>query len=82
MENSNFDSLPAFLSTKDLVNLGLYINIDAAYLARLNGNSPDFIKFNRKILYKKADVIEFIEKHKCKGDKLAVCDSNSLQNNE
>ena len=70
---SNFDSLPALLSTKDLVKIGLYNSIDAAYLARLKGKSPDFIKIERKILYKKEDIIKFIKKYIQKGERSEDC---------
>jgi len=64
---SNFDSLPALLSTHDLINLGLYASIDAAYVARIRGQSPAFLKLTRKILYPKQSVIEFIEQRIHKG---------------
>lgn len=57
------DSLPQFLSTKNLIDLGLYKNRDSAYIARLQGNSPDYIKFGRKILYPKQSVLTFLNLH-------------------
>ena len=79
---SNFDSLPPLLSTQNLVDLGLYSSIDAAYAARLKGHSPDFIKLHRKILYTKASVIEFIERRTHKGDNAACSIETSQISNE
>jgi hypothetical protein len=60
---SKLDLLPEFLTSNNLVDLGLYNSIDAAYAARVNGKSPDFLQFRRKILYPKASVVQFVEKH-------------------
>ncbi len=57
---SKLDSMPEFLTTNDLVALGLYRNIDGTYLARIRGTSPDYIKVGRKILFPKSKVIEFL----------------------
>ena len=57
---TKLDSMPEFLSSLDLVSLGLFRNPDATYLARLRGNSPDYIKVGRRIFYPKSRVIEFI----------------------
>lgn len=65
--SSKLDRLPEFLSTKHLVELGLYNSIDAAYQARLHGKSPAFLKMNRKILYPKEYVIEFLKTHLSQG---------------
>ncbi len=70
---SNFDSLPTFLSPKNLVEIGLYRSIDAACFARLKGISPDYIKLNRRFLYRKSDIIKFIEKYMQKGDSSEDC---------
>jgi hypothetical protein len=64
---SHFTSLPELLSSQDLITLGLFSSPDAAYVARLHGNSPDFIKLRRKILYPKSSVIQFIEDRLKKG---------------
>lgn len=53
--------LPEFLTTEHLVQLGIYKSVDSAYLARVNGHSPEFIKLKHKILYPKTTVIEFLE---------------------
>jgi hypothetical protein len=62
-------SLPELLSSNDLVTLGLFSSPDSAYLARMRGNSPDFIKVGRKILYPKFSVIQFIEYRLQRGHK-------------
>ncbi len=64
---SDFDSLPTLLSSSDLVEIGLYRDINAAFIARKRGLCPDFIKLKRKILYKKSSVLDFIEQHTHKG---------------
>lgn len=66
MDNKQYfsiDSMPALLSVGDLVAIGLYSSANAAYLARVHGNSPDFIKLKRKVLYKKECVADFIQQH-------------------
>lgn len=70
MEKTTFpilDSLPEFLKSNDLVQLGLYPSNDAVYLARIRGQGPDFIRFKRKVLYPKTSVFTFIERHFYKG---------------
>lgn len=57
----SFEALPEFLNSQHLVELGLYSSVDAAYLARVRGHSPHFLKLKRKVLYPKSSVIEFIE---------------------
>lgn len=64
---SKFDLLPELLSSHHLVDLGLYTSINAAYLARLRCDSPDFLKLKGKILYPKNNVIEFLEARMKKG---------------
>ena len=51
--------LPEFCSTRDLVKIGFWPTEDAAYSARLKGNSPDYIKIGSKIMYTKACILEF-----------------------
>lgn len=58
---SKLNSLPDFITSHDLVELGLYSNPDAVYVARSRGNSPDFIKIGRLVKYPKAAVAEFIK---------------------
>jgi hypothetical protein len=59
---------PAFLSSNDLVSIGLFSSLEATYEARRKGKSPDFIKIRRKILYPKEGVLAFIERHRYKGE--------------
>ena len=54
------EQYPLFLSSQDLVELGIYSSLDAVYLARVRSNSPKYIKLKHKILYPKAAVIEFL----------------------
>ena len=61
------DDMPQFLSSRQLVQLGLYPSLDAVYLARVRGQSPDFMKLKRKILYPQHRVLAFIEQNKKKG---------------
>jgi len=60
--HSSLEKLPEFLSSEDLVKLGIYSSIDAAYQARAAGHSPSFIKLNHKIIYPRKAVIEFLER--------------------
>jgi len=57
------DSFPELLTSHNLVELGLYPSVDAVYLARLRGHSPNYIKVGRKVLYPKHLVMDFIEKN-------------------
>ncbi len=54
--------LPILLQSSDLVKMGLYASVDAAYLARVRGCSPAFMKLKGKILYSKSAVIDFLLK--------------------
>jgi len=67
---STLDSLPPLLTSQHLVDIGLYPNKDASYVARINGQSPPFIKLERKILYPKEGVIEFLEQRMHKQEKI------------
>ena len=66
--NNALDDMPQFLSSRQLVQLGLYPSLDAVYLARVRGQSPDFMKLKRKILYPKHRVLAFIEQNMKKGN--------------
>lgn len=55
------EQFPAYLTSEQLVQLGIYSSIDAAYQARIGGNSPVYIKLKHRILYPKQAVIEFLE---------------------
>lgn len=59
--STKLEALPEFLTTKDLMSLGLFRDLDAACIARKEGYSPDYIKVGRKILFPKSRVIEFLE---------------------
>ena len=67
---STLDSRPALLTSQDLVDIGLYATKDTAYVARIKGQSPPFVKLERKILYPKEGVIEFLEQRLHKEGKL------------
>jgi len=62
-----FKDCPEFLSSGDLVKLGLYPTTGALYFARRRGKSPNFIKIGRRIVYPKHSIIEFLECNMCKG---------------
>jgi hypothetical protein len=65
---SKIDSLPEFMRSSDLVDLGLFPSEDALQGARKRGLSPDYIKHGRRVIYPKASVIEYIAKLMRKGD--------------
>jgi len=56
----SIEHMPDYLSTQHLIQLGIYPSIDAAYQARLNGFSPQYIKLRHKVLYPKKAVIDFL----------------------
>lgn len=62
------NTLPEFIRSIDLVNLGLFPSEDAVGFARRRGLSPDYMQHGRRILYPKAGVISWIEKLMKKGD--------------
>jgi hypothetical protein len=55
-----FDAMPEFLSSHDLISLGLFHNPNAVCSARSRGFSPDYIKVGRKIFYPKSRLVEWI----------------------
>ncbi len=61
MNFEKFKTLPEFLCAKNLMDLGLYTTQKSLYFARLRGNSPNFVKIGKRILYPKASVIKFLE---------------------
>jgi hypothetical protein len=65
---SRLEKYPEFLSSNDLVNLGLFPSPDAVYLSRYRGSSPNYIKIKKKILYPKHFVIEWINLHMRNGN--------------
>lgn len=56
-----------FLSSKDLVGLGLWSSENAAYEARKRGQSPHYCKMGRRVIYPKQSVIDFILQRMKKG---------------
>jgi hypothetical protein len=58
--SNKLDTMPELLSSHDLVTLGLFCSTNAAYLARLRGHSPDFIKVGGLVKYPKVKIVEFI----------------------
>ncbi len=65
--SADFDSLPELLTSEDLVKMGMYSSVDAAYVARAKGHSPDWIQMDRRVLYPKEWVRSFLEKYVQKG---------------
>lgn len=68
MNFEKFESFPEFLRANDLVELGLYPTAKALYFARQRGNSPDFLKIGRKVLYPKSSIISFISYNTWQGN--------------
>ncbi len=66
--SSSLQQMPEYLSTQHLIQLGIYPSIDAAYQARINGYSPEYIKLRHKILYPKRSIIEFLTNRTKPGD--------------
>lgn len=64
--------MPELLSSKDLVKIGMFRNSDAAYLARLRGHSPDYIKIGGLVKYPKTNVIAFINSRIISGTKSEI----------
>lgn len=56
-----------FLTSDDLVTLGLYKSRNSIYFARSKSIGPDFIKLGRRILYPKSSVLAFVKLHMQKG---------------
>jgi hypothetical protein len=81
--SEKLNHMSEFLSSQDLVDLGIYKSTDAAYLARIRSNSPAFIKLKHKILYPKQEVLEFLEKRLHSGKGIAISSSaTSSQENQ
>lgn len=60
--------LPDLVTAKDLVRHGIYRTEQAAYTARARGKCPPYLNIpQRGIVYPKAGVIEFLEKHSFDG---------------
>jgi len=61
------ESFPPFLTTNDLITIGIYASADVAFRTRKFGKGPDYVKMNRLILYPKASLIEYLARHMKKG---------------
>jgi hypothetical protein len=59
---------PDFLSSEDLVKLGIYKSIDATYQARLKRYGPEYIKLRKKILYPKLGIVKFLTARSSQGE--------------
>ena len=57
------EGFPELLTSRDLVALGLYPSVDAVYLARIRGHSPDYLKIGKKVLYTREKVLLFMEQN-------------------
>lgn len=57
------EGMPEMLNTTHLIELGIFTNKDAAYLARKAGATPPFIQMRKKVLYPKALFIEWMQKN-------------------
>ena len=75
----DLSSYPDLLTTKHLVALGLFSSLDAAYVARRRNNSPDFIQVKRRVIYPKAAVQEFMQKHTHQGEPSAAVQSAAIK---
>lgn len=60
---NGLNKYPEFLKSHHLVELGIFPHVDAVYVARFRGKSPDYVRVNRKILYPKESVIQWIQDH-------------------
>jgi hypothetical protein len=58
---------PHFLNAYHLVELGLFPSTDAAYLARVRGHTPPFLKMGRKVLYPTVELIKWLNENSCAG---------------
>ncbi len=52
--------LPEFLTTLDLVDIGLYPTRSAVHLARSRGQAPSCMRIGKKIVFPKGAIIEFV----------------------
>lgn len=58
------ENLPDPCTQQDLVEVGLYPNLQLASQARKVGNTPEYIKLGKKILYPKLGIIEWLNTKK------------------
>lgn len=61
-EFPELDKYPEFMTTQDLVELGLWPAQDSVYQARRKGLSPDYIRIGKKVFYPKNAVRKFLQK--------------------
>lgn len=54
---------PDFMTTQDLLDLGVFPSVGSAYHFRRKKNGIDFIKTRSSILYTKRAVISYLERH-------------------
>ena len=57
------ETLPNFLTTSDLISIGLFKDINQLYLLRKNSIGPSYIQYGKKILYPRDCIIAWIQKH-------------------
>jgi len=63
------NELPTFLTTRNLVELGMYASVKCVHAAMTKGKAPLSIRIGRKILFPRAHVIEFFQvRSACAGD--------------
>jgi len=67
---------PDILTTKDLINIGLYSTPSLARYARKNNKGPEYFRLDGKILYVKAGVLKFLQ------EKLEVYNKSTKENLE
>ena len=66
-KSKTMEDVPEFMTTRDLIDLGIYSTIGSAFQARKTKRGPDYIQMRRKVLYKKQAVIDWIEKRTIEG---------------
>ena len=76
------DEKREFLTSGDLVDLGLFPSINAVYSARKRGVSPDFVKIGAKVLYPRSCVFEFVKSCFKKGKSQVDANDNLTDNHD
>lgn len=61
MKNIDLSICSEFLRAKDLVDLGLFTSINQAYVYRAANRGPKWFKMGNKIMYRKSDLIEYVD---------------------
>ena len=59
----DLSGLPMFLTTQDLVDIGLYKNRRAVHMQHFRGKTPPCLYIGRKLLFPKAAIIDFVLTH-------------------